>query len=73
MREDRLNQSQNQKESGNLKGDFQAVIDCIEKRVLSQNQTVSMSLNHELYGIHIDDWQILLLTRKRRSKSGPGI
>lgn len=55
MREDKSSQSQDNTESGNLKDDFQAVVDCIEKRVLSQNQAVSMSLIHELYGIHVHD------------------
>ena len=31
------------------------MVDSIDKRVLSQNQAVSMSLIHELYGIHIHD------------------
>ena len=31
------------------------MVDCIEKQVFSQNQSVSMSLIHELYGIHIHD------------------
>ena len=55
VQEDKSSQSQDNTESGNLKGDFQAVVDCIEKRVLSQNQAVSMSLIHELYGIHVHD------------------
>ena len=55
VREDKSSQSQDNTESGNLKGNFQAVVDCIEKRVLFQNQAVSMSLIHELYGIHVQD------------------
>ena len=52
VREDKSSQSQDSTELGNVKGDFQAVVDCIEKRVLSQNQAVSMSLIHEPYGMH---------------------
>lgn len=55
VREDKSSQSQDHTESGNLKGDFQAMVDCIEKRVLSQNQAISLSLIHELYGIHVHD------------------
>lgn len=55
VRQERPSQSQGQADSGNLTGNFEAVIDCIEKRVLSQNQAVSMSLIHEIYGIHIQD------------------
>ena len=31
------------------------MVDCIEKQVFSPNQTVSISLIHELYGIHLHD------------------
>ena len=55
VRQDRRSQCQGPAESENLKGDFEAVIDCIQKRVLSQNQAVSMALIHEIYGIHTQD------------------
>eukprot|EP00794_Sanderia_malayensis_P013074 gene13074-14416_t len=47
--------TQSQADSQGLKGNFEAVIDCIQKRVLSQNQAVSMSVIHEIYGIHTQD------------------
>ena len=55
VRRDRPSQCQGPAESQNLKGDFEAVIDCIQKRVLSQNQAVSMALIHEIYGIYTQD------------------
>ena len=55
VRQERPSQCQGQADSGSLKGDFEALIDCIQKIALSQNQAVSMSLLHEMYGIHKQD------------------
>ena len=36
-------------------GNFEAVAKCIEEKIFNKNQTVSMTVLHELYGLHPED------------------
>ena len=47
------------KQAGNERsrslGDFDQVKKCIEEKILSQNQAISMRILHDLYGVHSED------------------
>ncbi len=43
-----------------LQGNFDAVIRCIEERILSQNQAISITVLHDLYGVHVQDIEVSL-------------
>ena len=36
-------------------GNFEVVAKCIEEKILNKNQAVSMTVLHELHGIHPED------------------
>ncbi len=72
VRQERPAQSQSHSDSESLKGNFESVIDCIEKRVLLQNQAVSMSVIHEIYGIHTQDTRYRSKLKSRIQSNFPG-
>ena len=36
-------------------GNFEVVAKCVEEKILNKNQAVSMTVLHELYGLHPED------------------
>ena len=55
IRHQKSSNNNEQEESDTQKGNFEAVIEFIEKTILFQNQAVSMSLIHEIFGVHSQD------------------
>ena len=55
IRHQKSSNNNEQEESDTQKGNFKAVIEFIENTILLQNQAVSMSLIHEIYGAHLQD------------------
>ena len=36
-------------------GNFDVVAKCVEEKILNKNQAISMTVLHELYGLHPED------------------
>ncbi|CAB4017036.1 Hypothetical predicted protein [Paramuricea clavata] len=49
------NTNTKQFEDNDAKGNFDKVTDYIQRKVLSQNQVISMTVLHDLYGLHTQD------------------
>ena len=49
------NANTKQFEDNDAKGNFDKVTDYIQRKVLSQNQAISMTVLHDLYGLHTQD------------------